>query len=157
VSASGQYGGGRGDFTLRFWDFASGRAVRIIKGYDRAVQMGNTVAHGSMFKSVVFSPNGRVVASASSGDEHPLKLWDPANGRQLRAVEGQARSVNSIAFSPDGRFIVSGGVSQSLTLWDAMSGRASRIIVGFNDTVQAVAFSPDGRSILSGTGEEEGS
>jgi WD domain, G-beta repeat len=57
---------------------------------------------------------------------------------------GHYTPVNCLAFSPDGRTIVSG--SSELKLWDAASGRELRSLIGHAGRVFAVAFSPDGRS-----------
>jgi hypothetical protein len=61
--------------------------------------------------------------------------------------------VESVSFSPDGRYIVSGSWDNTLRLWDASTGRE---IEGFDgrghtDHVESVSFSPDGRYIVSGS------
>ena len=63
--------------------------------------------------------------------------------------------IHSVAFSPDGRRIVSGGGSNgALQLWDADSGQpVGRPMTVVEGTVTSVAFSPDGSRILSGCGD----
>ncbi len=58
---------------------------------------------------------------------------------------------NSVAFSPDGRFIASGSYDNTIKLWDASSGKLIRSLEGHQSEVRSVAFSPDGRSIASGS------
>lgn len=60
--------------------------------------------------------------------------------------------VYSVAFSPDGRFCISGSGDQTLRLWDASMGQCVRTFEGHTDWVNSVAFSPDGHFCLSGSG-----
>jgi WD40 repeat protein len=58
--------------------------------------------------------------------------------------------VNSVAFSPDGRLLASGGDDGAVSLWDSATGEALRSLQGHTDWVRSVAFSPDGRLLASG-------
>jgi WD40 repeat protein len=50
-------------------------------------------------------------------------LWDVATGKELRRVEGHAGLVRSVAFAPDGRWLVSGSFDGSVRLWRLAKGR----------------------------------
>ncbi|MCL6542546.1 MAG: AAA family ATPase, partial [Roseiflexus sp.] len=69
----------------------------------------------------------------------------------LRSLEGHTGSVEAVAVSPDGRFIVSGSWDNTLKVWDTDSGRLLRSLEGHTSGVYAVAVSPDGRYIVSGS------
>ncbi len=62
---------------------------------------------------------------------------------------GNSRIIYSIAFSPDGRFIASGGVDNTLKLWSLEDGSTVKTFKGHRNFVNSVAFSPDGRRLAS--------
>ncbi|MDS4014332.1 MAG: hypothetical protein RKP46_08240, partial [Candidatus Accumulibacter sp.] len=73
----------------------------------------------------------------------------------LRLLLEQSSVVTSVAFSPDGRRIVSGSDDNTLRLWDAATGAAiGEPLRGHTERVASVAFSPDGRRIVSGSGDK---
>lgn len=70
----------------------------------------------------------------------------------VRKLLGHANKVNSVAFSPDGRFIASGSADRTMCFWDVQTGaQVGEPLRGHTDSVTSVAFSPDGRSIASGS------
>jgi WD40 repeat protein len=97
--------------------------------------------------SVVFSPDGRLLASGSD----VIKLWEVATGSEVRTLTGHTRSVNSVAFSPDGRLLASGSWDDTIKLWEVATGREVRTLTGHTHWVTSVAFSPDGRLLASGS------
>ena len=62
---------------------------------------------------------------------------------------GHSKGVTSVAFSPDGRSILSGSWDHTLKLWDAATGKVLRTFEGQPEAVNSVAFSPDGRGVLA--------
>ena len=63
-------------------------------------------------------------------------------------------SVNSVAFSPDGKHIVSGSEDKTVRIWDRESGKELQKLEGHEGAVNSVAFSPDGKHIVSGSWDE---
>ena len=62
---------------------------------------------------------------------------------------GHSSGVNSVVFSPDGAFVLTGSNDKTARLWDVATGREVRRFEGHSDRVRSVAFSPDGRSVLT--------
>jgi WD40 repeat protein len=56
-----------------------------------------------------------------------------------------------MAFSPDGKQVVSGSRDKTVRLWDATTGAALQTLEGYSDLVNSVAFSPDSKQVVSGS------
>ena len=69
-----------------------------------------------------------------------LLVWDVESGQRLRMIEGYAASLFDLDWSPDGRFLASGGADTLVTLWDGASATAPRVLRGHRWIVQGVAW-----------------
>src|SRR5262249_18045071 len=91
--------------------------------------------------SLVFSRDGRWLVSGggSSG-----RLWQVGGLPEKRILAGHLQSVPCVAFSPDGKFLVSGSKDDTAVLWDTATGAEIHTFLKVG-LVQEVAFSPDGK------------
>lgn len=62
---------------------------------------------------------------------------------------GHSEVINSIALSPDGKYLLSGSNDKTLKLWEVSTGREIRTLIGHTQEVMSVAFSPDGKHAVS--------
>jgi WD40 repeat protein len=126
---------------VRVWDVASGKLIRTFQI--------NTTKPFSILNLAV-SPDGRYGFS-DDFDKKIVRMWDIATGRDVRIFSGNTKPIYTLALSPDGRTIVSGGQDNSVMLWDVESGRTIHTFTGHIRPVRSVAISRDGRYVLSGS------
>jgi WD40 repeat protein len=136
------------DKTARVWDLATDTVVRIFDGHAGAVE------------SVAFSPDRKYVLTGSA--DKTAILWDTATGAQVRTFSDppttvartsveMKRSNHSVAFSPDGKYVLTGSDDGTPRLWDTATGTLVRTFSGHTNIVRSVAFSPDGKYVLTGS------
>lgn len=130
---------GYNDSTIRLWDPAGRKEVRVFKGH-------------TGFGSVAWSADGKTLASATGGEE-PLRLWDPATGKQRLAVKLYAQGLGpaTVALSPDNKTVAVGGFEKGrVRLFSVETGKEVRSVRTPQQIVYTVAFSPDGSALACG-------
>jgi WD40 repeat protein len=162
-----------GDDTIRLFDSQTGSCLGTLQGGEYCVfspngqylavlqryaihlwdtltweQLWTIEAHKAVddFSPIAFSPDGKRLASG--GVDNILRLWDVEAGECLLSVELNLRSLTSLAFSPDGRYLLLGHYSDPsvLLLLDSETGQPLKsIALPQWSSVRSVAFSPDGR------------
>jgi len=165
---------GSHDGSIRLWELQSGKAAGVLLGHDD-VQCVDFTPDGTRMISGALNdgfrlwdfhrrveirrfsdprisvtdldvaPNGRTVAA---GHWDHVALWDMETGTVIWKGDGVDGHVESVAFSPDGRFVVCGDSNHYVSVLDVTSG--NRIARGEHQAaVTSVAFTPDGRYCLS--------
>lgn len=149
------------DATVRFWDVAPGKVVRSFRA-------GEKGARHQVWRATL-SPDGKVLAvtyqPAGRGffAERAVKLWDTATGKELHHLPGHQNYVEVMAFSPDGKYLLTGCEALSafaqeqlkrpvdqVFVWDVGTGtRVASLPIGGT----AGAFAPDGKTVAVATAD----
>lgn len=101
-------------------------------------------------RALALSSDGRFLLTASG---YTVKLWEVATRKEVRTFAGHTDTVDAVAFSPDGRLILSGGgLETTVKLWETATGKEVGSLPDMG-RIEALAFSPDGRRILIASGK----
>jgi WD40 repeat protein/serine/threonine protein kinase len=114
-----------------------------------------TLAHPGKVMSAAFSPDGQLLATGggeykASGE---LKVWDTRTGKELFNLSGHASPVNSVAFSPGGKQLVSASLDKTIKFWDPATGKELKNLEAPAELMQ-IAFSPDGAWMATALGDK---
>ena len=106
--------------------------------------------HAAPVKAIAFSPDSRLMASASA--DTTIKLWRTVDGdiACIATLHGHASSVEAVAFSPLGDLLATGGADHSLRLWSLDAPGESRLLGAHQDEVTCLAFDAHGKTLYSG-------
>lgn len=161
------------DGTIRLWDTTSGDLLKTLVGHRIPVRTvafspdGKQIASACHKKvnlwnagtgdlqrtlaypyarTVAFSPDSKQIAACR---DDCMIFWDAAGDVQ-KTLAYQSGTVMSMAFSPNGKQIVTGSTDTTIRRWDIAIG-ATQSVVGHSGRVVTVAISPDGKVIASGS------
>ena len=99
--------------------------------------------------SLAVSPDGGLVASSTVGGQ--VRLFDPAKGELIESLHGHLNAAFGIAFSPDGRRLIStSGGREAVKLWDVGTRQELLTLGGTGSILDAARWSADGDVILAG-------
>ncbi|XP_037091492.1 notchless protein homolog 1-like [Pollicipes pollicipes] len=128
---------GSDDFTMFLWN--------PVKGTKPLARM---TGHQQLINDVRFSPDARLIASASF--DKSIRLWEGKTGKFVAALRGHVQAVYMVAWSADSRLLVSGSADSTLKVWSMRSRKLQLDLPGHADEVFAVDWSPDGQRVVSG-------
>ena len=129
--------GGFDDNTIRLWNVESQKQTGLLQG------------HKAWVSALVFSPDGKVLASG--GWDNTIRLWDAEMQKEVGVLQ-RIGQVGSLAFSPDGKLLASTDGS----LWNVETQQrvGSLKVQGNWGYCWCLAFSPDGKTLAIGCNED---
>ncbi|HMX26910.1 MAG TPA: hypothetical protein PLD20_12625 [Blastocatellia bacterium] len=141
------------DGTLKVWDSQDGK---LLETYVKHLGPVTGVSFGSEF--IGSSSSDRSLKIWKANSEKPVrtlqtKIWkDEKTDEVWMDIKGHTDSVNSCAFSPDGKLIASASSDRTLKVWE-IDPTSVRTLNGHSDSVLSCAFSPDGDRIVSASAD----
>ena len=144
VSPNGKFAAlGTQTNVVTLWDITTGNVMHV-------KETGGTIY------SLAFDPQSRLLVSSGCAHKDTpctqgeIVIWDVRTGTEKMNLSGHLDAIRSIAFSPDGKKIASGGRDGIVLLWNAKTGnQIGAQLDGHASSVNALAFSPDGKILAS--------
>lgn len=134
--------------TAKLWDVEKQKLLRTFNGS----------------KPVIFSPNGKYIASGGGIGECTIIFWESKNCNKIKEFKRSPKIIyKTFAFSPNGKFLLSGALIDyggrppdgEIVLWDVQSGEYSAFPQNHYLGVYSVVFSPDEEYIVSGGDDDK--
>jgi WD40 repeat protein len=128
-------------YVIRLWDSATGKLLHELRGHEESI------------RALVFSPDGKQLASGGWEKANTVRLWDVATGKELPALENHQGDTRALRFSVDGRTLHAADTAGRLRAWRLPEGKALPAPVPLQDVPyasDAVVISPDGSRLGMG-------
>ena len=139
------------DKVIRIWDWRAGKTVRTIRG------QSGPGAEGKIY-AMALSPDGRWLAvggllTGTLEDKTAIRLYGFASGELKALLRGHSDTVVGLAFSSDGKKLISGsgGGDHDAIIWDVGTQTLLHRLRGHRDDINAVGFTPDGARAVTGS------
>jgi WD40 repeat protein len=140
ASPNGDFLASCGD-QLRIWKLANGELICSVQ------------AHRQPTDRVAFSPDGRLLATASQ--DGSAKIWETASWRELAELRGHLLGVHCLAFSPNSQRLATGSADlEAVKLWDLRTYREVFNLAVPGTSIVTLGFSPGG-NVLCAFGQDE--
>lgn len=126
--------------------------VEVVNHGGSKKKLIETYSHASTIYRLTFSPDGRMLATASR--DGTAKLWDIETGQLTATLNHGYAKVRALAFSQDGRMLATGTEDGTARLWSVQTGKLLATLP-HKGNVWSLSFSPDGKLLATASDHEE--
>ena len=126
------------DGLAKVWDAATGEELLVLAG------------HTAGLFSLVYSPDGRYIATISDWPDTTVNVWDAVSGEVVHTFGPNPGRAWGLAISPDGQLLAAGGVGGFLKVWDMKTGEEVSNLTGQSSEIGSILFTQDGQRLISG-------
>ena len=124
-----------GSYEVNLWDVATSTHKKATREYED-------------FINASINGDGGILVNIDNKNDY-IRLLDITTGEEDKKLRGHTKKVKSVAFSPDGRTLVSGSRDKTVRLWDATTGKHKKTLKGPQKSIDSIAFSADGQMLAT--------
>ncbi|KAG2754395.1 WD40 repeat-like protein [Suillus brevipes Sb2] len=142
---------GSEDGTARQWEVESREKIENIIA---SIETGHKQVY-----AVVYSPDTTLIATGGRDEPRPdgprarhestIKIWDTKTGKLVATLKGHTSIVSCLAWTKDGKTLVSGSYDRSIKTWNTTNWQQTAVLVEHTSVIYAIAISPNDRILAS--------
>lgn len=171
------------DSTARVWDASTGRELMALRGHASYVHSATLSSDGKRiltssrdatakvwdaktgrplfqvtnihpFLGASFSPDGsRMIAALRGPHDNQVRIWNGNTGRVTDRLVGHQQTINSVVYSPNGQWILTGSGDNTARIWDARTGEQKHVLRGHRSAVNDAVFGTNNDVVLTSSSD----